>query len=196
MQTTTYQKLPYPLPADPGALALHLQQLADAVDAKLDDLDAQWLAQMNKPTAVIRRNTNLTGISANTDTQVLMETIDKEVGGNLTSGQTITPDVGLEGWYHLKAQVSFNAGTPTANTQRRAMIKVVNFSLLSASFVVEEFWVEEYENNGSVNVTVEGVAYLDSTRTAQVWVRHTNATAIDVTAPVTWLAATRICPKV
>ena len=173
---TPVHRFPYPDPGSIGAGAVDIQRLAERAARRLDFLDSTWVDVLSRPTKRIRLNANQTGISANVDSFVLFDTSDFTVGDFVTSTTSIAVNQAASGWYLLQASLLTQPSGGTTQPSRKSMIRVYQFGEFD-SLLERQFHREDYDAGVATGIYVAGVAYLDASRDASVYVRHTNPTS-------------------
>lgn len=190
---TPIHRFPYPDPGSFGAGALDIQRLAERAARRLDYLDTTWVDVLTRTTGQIRLNANQTGVSANVDTFVLFDTQDIQLGGITTSTTSISVTQDAAGWYLLSANIKTQPSGATTQPGRKAMIRVYKFGEFDA-LLERQFHREDFDAGTSTAIAVAGVAYLDSTRDASVYVRHTNPTSTLNVLAGSYFSAHQIIP--
>lgn len=171
---TPVHRFPYPDPDSIGAGALDIQRLAERAASRLDYIDDAWVDALTRTTGQVSMAVNSTGYNVNVESFVLFDTQDIQLGGILTSTSSI--ETSVPGWYLLQVNLKTQPSGGTTQPHRKTMIRVYRFTEFD-SVLEREFHREDFDAGGSTATCVQGVAYLDSTRNASVYFRHTNPTS-------------------
>lgn len=205
---TPRQRLPYPTPTrrtdgsigynDRGNGALDLQLLAEAADRQFDDLDAAWPAELQKPTKLIGRNSNITGLTNGVNHLVTFNqslSAASGLNGLIVDLSRTDPKKDVSGWYHVLFQLS-SVPAGAANVGSRRQLRADVFS--SADGILESYFNEELEPGGGhiCGNDLSFITFMDDTITINLWFFHTNtSSAVNITT-ITYATYTRICPAV
>lgn len=171
---TPVHRFPYPEPGSIGAGALDIQRLAERAARRLDYLDDSWVDALSRTTGQITLTSNQTGVNANVDTFVLFNSQTIQLGGIVASTTSIS--VTDPGWYLLQANIKTQPSGGTTQPSRKTMIRVYNFTEFDSD-LERQFHREDFDAGAATGQSVAGVAYMDGTRDASVWFRHTNPTS-------------------
>lgn len=136
METTDTQFLPYPEANDPGAAALQLQVLAEAIDAQLTDAFSTFRTVVNPDVLVLRLSANQTGILLNTTTVIDFDQVLYD-----TTGAGLSASFLSTGYFRIGSYILSNpSGGVTANSSRRTFMRYERTIFVPAVTVVQEFF--------------------------------------------------------
>lgn len=184
MRYTASQGFPYPASRREFANApLASELLARAVDKKLTYLDTEWAAEVRDNTCILTLSTNQTGLSANTESFLLLDTTQKAIGS--FSGQQPRPadNVANRGWYHVIMSTEFQAeGAINANTWRKMWVDIWDFDTLGGSLGAgtpdRSYQTMDIQSaGGAVNLQLQFVARLGYDETMIVKFDHNNTSS-------------------
>lgn len=179
---TRHRGYPYPsTDREMGNGAVHSEELARAVARDLDVVDADWAAELQKPTSILTRSADISAyFNANQELSVPYDTVEHaSTGVGLTaspgSGSFFVP-AGAAGWYHFMASLrTIASGTVTAAARHRLAI-VRQGNLFNTFQTIESRPVETYQATGQeVYNTVECVMHVDPGDSVIVTYFHVNA---------------------
>ena len=199
----TEVSLPYPVPSNAGAGAVHLEALARETDAELDYLDVAWPAQLDRPTRIMVPSANVTGLVWGGWNYVPIDSVvssSPAAAWTPSSPGNMIPSTAYAGWYHLNVQVTCTpSGTADANTIRMIRLSIFEYSGLSGRPRIEDFYSQDWEVGAAApaaNIQIDAVAWLAPTRAAFVYLWHTNTSStLTATVSGTSWTATLIAPK-
>jgi len=115
METTANQNLPYPECVDPGAGALDLQVLAEAIDAKLVTAFENFRAVVNRPAFIVGLSANQTGFASGSTADIVWDT---KIWDSTTIGVGAGVTFGDPGYWMIGCWISsVPSGGVTANSK-------------------------------------------------------------------------------
>lgn len=198
MKYTDNRGYPYPASArEAGNGGLASEILARAFAADLDELDAGWAGEMQHSAVVLRKNTDQTGISANSATTFLMDIQDKKTTGLGLGSSTISLSVvaGGEGWYHVNATLRSKAsGAITAGAQHRLQLREM-YTNSDGNLIERRLrYAETFQQGVTDNFNqLNACVYLGLGDQVRVQLFHTNvASTATIVASGSRLVATKI----
>ncbi len=183
MRYTPLELFPYPTGGEAANGAVHMQALAERVDAKLDSLDVEWPARQKREA----RSVKLSGDQSVVNgfyAAINWSPVDYSTGG-IAGSQSFR--VETSGWYLVTAHLLLTNTSLTANSRRRLRISVYNFASFSSepeqSFSRDVF--EPVGPVGFVSVTTSLMCHLYGDRVVRSELYHEN-TASAILATANW----------
>lgn len=205
MDRTPLQQLPYPLGLDAANGARQIQDLAEAIEEKLNRLDSEWADRLSPPSWLVRTTSNtstaswglhlLSGETIPIITQT-WHSVDWDTGparapintGSATTGQ-LALGPGYETWY-VGAYVMIN-GTTTLDARLGARLVIIEtdpVTNVTTQTILQKSGVVTLNSGDHLNV--DGVVRVQNAR-IQLWTGADGAgTKVIQTASLMW--ATRI----
>lgn len=175
MPQNTPRGYTYPLYTDPQDVRAAIQELATDLDTDIEALADQIFNAKNRRTTALVNNANQT-ITANTDTQVTLQTVNYDNGAMAATPNGINIPIGADGIYLVTGRVQLNPSGVASTYDLECWITS------SAGFIAIPVQDSKESTGTPANknclFNIMGLHYTDGTVVDQIrlMVRH-NATA-------------------